>query len=149
MLSADHNGGGAMSSGAKREQPRHVLVVNDTVAILELFQAILEEEGYRVTTDGFSTENTALLQRVKELNPTLIILDLVVVDEKRGWQFLQMLKMERRTAHIPVIICTAAAKLVDELQVHLDTLGVGVVLKPFEVDVLLRAVAYRLATESD
>ena len=28
---------------------RHILVVNDTVEILDLFREILEEEGYRVS----------------------------------------------------------------------------------------------------
>jgi CheY-like chemotaxis protein len=135
-----------MSTEAASERPRHILVINDTVAILELFRAILEDEGYQVTTDGFATESTALLNRVIDLHPDLIILDLLIVDEQRGWQFLQMLKMTRQTASIPVIVCTGAARLVEELQVHLDTMGVGVVLKPFDIDVLLREVAQRLQT---
>ncbi|MGE3799170.1 MAG: two-component system response regulator [Thermomicrobiales bacterium] len=135
-----------MSVAAASERPRHILVVNDTVAILELFRAILEDEGYQVTTDGFATESAALLKRVIDLHPDLIILDLLIVDEQRGWQFLQMLKMARQTASIPVIVCTGAARLVEELQVHLDTMGVGVVLKPFDIDVLLHEVAQKLPT---
>ena len=135
-----------MSAEAASERPRHILVINDTVAILELFRAILEDEGYQVTTDGFATESTALLKRVIDLHPDVIILDLLIVDEQRGWQFLQMLKMERQTSSIPVIVCTGAARLVEELQVHLDTMGVGVVLKPFDIDVLLREVAQKLPT---
>ena len=135
-----------MSAEAASERPRHILVINDTVAILELFRAILEDEGYQVTTDGFATESTALLKRVIDLHPDVIILDLLIVDEQRGWQFLQMLKMARQTSSIPVIICTGAARLVEELQVHLDTMGVGVVLKPFDIDVLLREVAQKLPT---
>lgn len=135
-----------MSVAAASERPRHILVVNDTVAILELFRAILEDEGYQVTTDGFATESAALLKRVIDLHPDLIILDLLIVDEQRGWQFLQMLKMARQTASIPVIVCTGAARLVEELQAHLDTMGVGVVLKPFDIDVLLHEVAQKLPT---
>ena len=135
-----------MSAEAASERTRHILVINDTVAILELFRAILEDEGYQVTTDGFATESTALLKRVIDLHPDVIILDLLIVDEQRGWQFLQMLKMARQTSSIPVIICTGAARLVEELQVHLDTMGVGVVLKPFDIDVLLREVAQKLPT---
>ena len=135
-----------MSAEAASERPRHILVINDTVAILELFRAILEDEGYQVTTDGFATESTALLKRVIDLHPDVIILDLLIVDEQRGWQFLQMLKMARQTSSIPVIVCTGAARLVEELQVHLDTMGVGVVLKPFDIDVLLREVAQKLPT---
>jgi CheY-like chemotaxis protein len=135
-----------MRAEAAGERPRHILVINDTVAILELFRAILEDEGYQVTTDGFATESAALLKRVIDLQPDLIILDLLIVDEQRGWQFLQMLKMARQTASIPVIVCSGAARLVEELQVHLDTMGVGVVLKPFDIDVLLHQVAQKLPT---
>jgi CheY-like chemotaxis protein len=135
-----------MRAEAANERPRHILVINDTVAILEPFRAILEDEGYQVTTDCFAIESAALLKRVIDLHPDLIILDLLIVDENRGWQFLQMLKMARQTASIPVIVCTGAARLVDELQVHLDTMGVGVMLKPFDIDVLLHQVAQKLPT---
>jgi CheY-like chemotaxis protein len=134
----------SMSTEAVSERPRQILVINDTVAILEFYRAILEDEGYQVTTDGFATENAALLQRVIDFQPDLIILDLLILDERRGWQFLQLLKMERQTASIPIIVSTGAARMVEELQVHLDTMGVGVVLKPFDIDVLLREAAQKL-----
>jgi CheY-like chemotaxis protein len=118
----------------------HVFVINDTVAILELFTSLLEEEGYRVTTDGFSVELSELLNRVKADRPDVLVLDLIVHDEGKGWQFLQMLKMDRGTRAIPVVVCTAAAKLVEELHMHLDTMGVAVVLKPFDIDRVLTAI---------
>jgi CheY-like chemotaxis protein len=124
----------------------HVFVVNDTVAILELFTTLLEEEGYRVTTDGFSVELGELLGRVKADRPEVLVLDLIVHDEGKGWQFLQMLKMDRRTRDIPVVVCTAAAKLVEELQMHLDSMGVAVVLKPFDIERVLTAIEKALAS---
>ncbi|MFT4040394.1 MAG: response regulator [Thermomicrobiales bacterium] len=127
------------------ETPAHILVINDTVAILDLFRALLEEEGYRVSTDGFSVELTEMLTRVEGDPPDLIVLDFVVLDELRGWQFLQLLRMSRQTKAIPVVVCTGAARLVEELQVHLDTMHVRVVLKPFDLDTLLGAVAAGLA----
>ncbi|MDQ3225404.1 MAG: response regulator [Chloroflexota bacterium] len=120
--------------------PRHILVINDTVSILELFQALLEDEGYRVTTDGFTVEMVEMLGRVKAERPDLIVLDFIMLDEGKGWQFLQMLKMDRDTRDIPVVACTAAAKMVEELQVHLDEMKVKVVLKPFDIDNLLAEI---------
>jgi CheY-like chemotaxis protein len=124
--------------------PRHILVINDTVAILELFRTLLEDEGYRVTTDDFSIDMLAMLDRVKVERPDLIVLDFIVGDEGKGWQFLQMLKMDRATRDFPVIVCTAAAKLVAELQAHLDEMGVAVVLKPFDIDIILAEIARKL-----
>ena len=73
-----------------------------------------------------------------------MVLDFLIQDEGKGWQFLQMLKMDRDTRDIPVIVCTAAIKLVEELQPHLDAMSVGVVLKPFDIDRLLAAIAEEL-----
>lgn len=129
-----------MANGNMQAEQQHIFVINDTVAILELFRSILEDEGYRVTTDGFSVELIKMLGRVKEAVPDLIVLDFVILDEGKGWQFLQLLKMDREARHIPVIVCTAAARLVEELQTHLDTMGVTVVLKPFDLDHLLHEV---------
>jgi CheY-like chemotaxis protein len=127
-------------ANAQAEQ-QHVFVINDTVAILDLFRSLLEEEGYRVTTDGFSVELIEMLGRVKNARPDVVVLDFVILDEGKGWQFLQLMKMDREVRDIPVIVCTAAAKLVEELQVHLDAMGVAVVLKPFDIDHLLHEIA--------
>ena len=119
------------------QSQKHIFVINDTIAILELFTALLEDEGYRVTTDGFEIEMVELLSRVKADRPDLVVLDFLIQDEGKGWQFLQMLKMDRETRDIPVVVCTAAVKLVEDLQTHLDAMGVGVVLKPFDIEHLL------------
>jgi CheY-like chemotaxis protein len=117
------------------QQPQtHVLVINDTAAILELFTTLLEEEDYRVSTDAFTVEMLPMLERVKTDPPDAIVLDFVIGDEGKGWQFLQLLHMDRETAGIPIVVCSAAAKLVEDLHTHLDTMGVRVVLKPFDID---------------
>lgn len=128
-------------------QGTRIFVINDTVAILDLFRALLDEEGYQVTTDGFSVAAGDLLQRVKDARPDVIVLDLIIQDELRGWQFLQLLKMDRQTRGIPVVVCTAAAKFVEELQTHLDLMGVRAVLKPFDIDDLLRVIATALSRQ--
>ena len=75
------------------------------------------------------------------------MLDFVIQDEGKGWQFLQLLKMDTDTRDIPVIVCTAAAKLVEELQTHLDNMGVAVVLKPFDIDHLLTQIDKKWALQ--
>ena len=125
---------------AETRNQKHIFVINDTVAILELFIALLKDEGYRVTTDMFSVEGSMLLNRVKADRPDLLVLDFVIQDEGKGWQFLQLLKMDPETRGIPVIVCTAAAKMVEELQPHLDNMGVGIILKPFDIDHLLAQI---------
>jgi CheY-like chemotaxis protein len=122
----------------------HILVINDMPQILELFQELLGDEGYRVSTDRFTVETDRLLASVKAACPDLLILDFLIGDEQQGWQFLQMLRMDRETRSMPVIVCTAAVQLVRELQPHLDEMGVAVVLKPFDIERLLAVVGQAL-----
>ncbi len=125
--------------------PAHVLVINDTPEILALFRDLLEEQGYRVTVDQFAGDVGDKLRDIAQAGPDLIVLDFIIGGEPIGWQLLQALRMDRQTAGIPVVVCTAARKLVEELEGHLDQLAIGVVLKPFDIDHLLEEVARALA----
>jgi DNA-binding response OmpR family regulator len=118
-----------------------ILVVNDTQEILELFRLLLEEEGYEVVLAGFPFQQ---ISDIEHVNPDLIILDFVFGDQKTGWQMLQMLKMRRSTATIPIIACTAALDLVREQEGYLVSQGVHVIFKPFDIDQLLASVKQAL-----
>jgi DNA-binding response OmpR family regulator len=123
----------------------HILVVNDTQEILDLFREILEEEGYRVSlySSGFND-----ISQIAVLSPDLVILDLMIGGESQGWQLLQKMKMSRETADIPVIVCTAAVSLARDLEGHLRTKNVGLVLKPFDIDELVDEVKMSLSPAS-
>ncbi|MDQ3694520.1 MAG: response regulator [Chloroflexota bacterium] len=116
---------------------RHVLVVNDTQEILDLFREILEDEGYRVSLYTYAFRDLGDILKQK---PDLIILDFMIGGEDYGWQLLQKMKMSRETAKIPVIVCTAALGLVRQLEGHLKEKNVGIVVKPFDIDDLLREI---------
>jgi CheY-like chemotaxis protein len=123
-------------------QRKHILVINDTQEILELFQQILEGEGgYGVTLLSFEPQ---MLDHIKELKPDLIISDHVFGEEKVGWQFVQRLKMDRETAQIPVIVCSGALKELKEIEGYLVSKNVATLYKPFDVDELLDLVQYKL-----
>lgn len=119
-----------------------IMVVNDSREILELFEEILTDEGYEVDLYSYGVHD---LIEVKESRPDMIILDYLIGEEGYGWQLLQKLKMDRDTAHIPVIVCSAAVKQLRELEAWLAEKGVGVVFKPFDIDDLVVAVRKMLA----
>lgn len=123
-------------------EKQHILVINDTQEILELFRELLEEEGYRVTLSSFALQE---LDDIVALAPDLVILDFIIGGEAHGWQMLQKMKMNRTTAAIPIIVCTAALQLVREIEGHLRAKDVLVVLKPFDIDELLQAVSLALS----
>ena len=121
----------------------HILVVNDTEEILDLFRTILEDLGHRVTAWSFSPDD---LSKVTEIRPDLVILDLMMgATELQGWALLQKMRMHRPTEDIPVIVCSAATNWVREQEGWLAANGVKVVLKPFKVTDLERAVGDALA----
>jgi len=128
------------------ERQTHILVVNDTPEILELFRELLEGEGFRVSLYSYAFRD---LDEIKRAKPDLMILDFIIGGEDHGWQLLQKLKLDRATADLPVIVCTAALGVVRELEGHLREKGVTVVLKPFDIDDLLTEVRARLPETAD
>lgn len=124
---------------------KHILVVNDTQEILDLFRMILEDEGYRVTALGFAVED---LRKIIDGAPDLVILDLVFDREYVGWQTLQKMKMHRETEKIPVLVCTAEIRKAQEIQGYLTEKGVGLLLKPFDIDDLIAQVTRLLSPDT-
>ena len=122
-----------------------IMVVNDTQEILDLFEELLTDEGYEVVLYSYNVQDMAEVEHTK---PDLIILDLLIGGEETGWQMLQKLRMKRSTARIPVIVCTAAARSVQEMEGYLKSKNVGLVLKPFDIDELLAAVKVALKPRS-
>ena len=138
----DHGSTGNGSPSAAEAGSRHVLVVNDTEEIVELFRDILEGMGHRVTATSYAPDD---LKEVIGHQPDLVILDLVIGGEKVGWQLAQKMRMARETESIPIVICTAAAEHVREQEGWLTAQSIKVVLKPFSISELETAVTKALA----
>ena len=117
--------------------PSHILVVNDTQEILELFRDLLEDAGYEVALLSYAPQEIAEIQRI---NPDLIILDLIFGSEQLGMQLLDKLKLKRETATIPVIICSAATTALRDIEGYLKAHNVVIVPKPFDIDLLLATI---------
>jgi DNA-binding response OmpR family regulator len=120
-----------------------IMVINDTQEILTLFRDLLTDEGYDVVLYSSAIHD---MQEIERVAPDLIILDFIFGNENMGFQMLQKLKMRRATERLPVIICTAALQIVREMEGYLQSKGVQVVLKPFNIDDLLEAVRRNLDT---
>jgi CheY-like chemotaxis protein len=118
-------------------QARHILAVNHAPEILELVQELLEEYGYRVSVRA---RDQVTLDDIVDLAPDLVILDYMWSSSDSDWSLLNLLRMDRRTRHVPVVLCTAAVRHVRDLSDHLSAMGVQVVLKPFDIDHLISIV---------
>ena len=124
----------------------HVLLIDDTQAILDIMRDLLEEEGYRVSVSAETLE----LSRIKALQPDVIVQDLLFAGaQETSWHLLTMVRLDPVLARIPLLLCTAATEMVKDptMAENLNRLGVRVLLKPFDLDDLLTAVAEILAAQ--
>lgn len=81
----------------------NIMVVDDDANIRTVLKYRFEREKYSVQ---LATNGVDALKKVNIHKPDLIILDLMM-PEMDGMQFLSILKGDRQTHHIPVIVLTA------------------------------------------
>jgi two-component system phosphate regulon response regulator PhoB len=119
-----------------------ILVIEDEPDILELVQLHLEQAGFRA--QGVENGSRAL-QALRKAVPDAVILDLMLPDLS-GTEPLRVIREERQTRGLPVIILTARTDEVDRV-VGFELGADDYVTKPFsprELVLRLRAVLRRL-----
>jgi CheY-like chemotaxis protein len=82
---------------------RTILVVDDHPDHLYFFRRVLTGAGYAVAEAGRGED---VLPRVLEVEPDLIILDLVLPG-LTGWDVATTVKRDPRTSRVPVFLVTA------------------------------------------
>jgi CheY-like chemotaxis protein len=118
-------------------------LINDDTVFLDLMHELLQdEEGYEVL---ICREWDNAYQFVKDHSPNLVILDIRIGGEERGWTILNLLTLDPATRPIPVVVCSAAIHSLHEHQEWLDRFGVRALPKPFDLDILLDTISSMLA----
>lgn len=87
-----------------------VLVVDDDPKAVQLLNAYLEPAGYRVLTACGGQEGIDVARRE---HPDLIVLDLMM-PEMSGFEVVAVLKRDKRTASIPIVIVSARQMTVED-----------------------------------
>ena len=111
-----------------------VLVIDDNLQNIRLLKEILEDEDFLVYT---SDSGLAILEIVTNLNPDLILLDIMmpVVD---GYEVCKVLKGNSLTQDIPIIMITAKTEG-EDVKKALDLGAFDYIKKPVdEVEVVAR-----------
>jgi len=115
-----------------------IVVINDDTDFLTLMSDLLSDiEGYEVLV---CREGNRAYQFVKENLPDLVILDIRIEGQEAGWTILECLTLDPTTRPIPLIVCSAAIRELQEHQPMLDRYGIDVLPKPFDLDDLLDKV---------
>ncbi len=95
-----------------------ILIVDDVASNLALMKAILSELDCELVT---ATEGGKALALASTRHPDLIVLD-IMMPGMTGFDVLQRLKADAKTANIPVIVVTAY----DDLSFMVKTREIGV-----------------------
>jgi len=118
-----------MKTGKKK-----ILLVEDTIEILQNLAEFLQMEGFEITTAGNGKE--ALLKLSVEV-PDLIITDLLM-PQMDGFEFIKELRKQKAWSKIPVLVFSAKP-LEDEMGI--EEIGADrFMLKPSPVEQILETV---------
>jgi len=120
---------------------KKILVVEDEPDIRELVRYNLEQAGFRVIE---AEGGEAALHKVRTEQPALVVLDLML-PEGNGLEICRILRGERVTAALPIVMLTAKAAEVDRV-LGLEFGADDYVTKPFsprELVARVRAVLRR------
>lgn len=113
---------------------KRVTVVNDHPEFLALVAEFLGEEGYEVTP---IPKHQGAFEQIKRSRPEVVICDLIFDNMPAGWALIDMLYLDPATRPIPVILCSAASRQVQEAAPSLAGKGMIWLEKPFELERLL------------
>jgi two-component system alkaline phosphatase synthesis response regulator PhoP len=114
---------------------RTIFVLEDDSHIRELILYNLKQEGY--VTYGFG-DGTSFYGAIKDSIPDACILDIMLPDVD-GIDVLKSLRMDTRTANIPVIMLTAKTTELDKI-IGLEMGADDYVTKPFSVRELISRI---------
>jgi CheY-like chemotaxis protein len=119
---------------SKRPQ---IVVVNSDLSFLQMIAELLGEEGYDT---AIIQEDSGAFTQIKELQPALVMIELMLSDPERGLMVLNKMRLDPQTAAIPVIIASTATDLIDRNEQHLRAKRCDILLKPFDLEELLTII---------
>lgn len=117
-----------------------ILVVDDSVTILEMIKSMLVSNGYEVLT---ASDGAEALEVARAESPDLILLD-VMLPKLDGYRVCRLLKFDQKYRSIPIIMLTAKTEE-QSMATGIRTGADQYLTKPVEPERLLSAVAGELA----
>ena len=122
-----------------------ILVVDDERSLFPVYDDLFVGEGWACAC--LRSPDSAGV--IAELNPSLIVTDLVFAgDREAGRRFVEALAEDPDTAAIPIVVCSADARQLDESRSWIDTLACAHLAKPFDIDVVIAAIRRCLQTQA-
>lgn len=120
-------------------EKRKILVVEDEPTIAKTLRLGLEAEGFEV---GLAEDGLECLKSVRKEQPDLILLD-VMLPKFDGFKVCRLLKFDKNTSHIPIILCSARNSEADRERGRKAGAD-DYVIKPFDLNGLVEMVRERV-----
>jgi DNA-binding NtrC family response regulator len=122
-----------------------VVAIDASDDVRNLYREMLGGEGYDVATlDCRDATRDAL----REIGPSVIVLDCFLGCDPAGWDLLQVLSLDAELQHVPVVICTTDIRMAHDAHRAALEDDIVVLPKPFDVQELLGVIATALAPET-
>jgi two-component system, OmpR family, response regulator VicR len=116
--------------------PKRILIVDDELAITEMLEQALMDEGYSVRK---TTQSLRFYDEVREYHPDVVLLDLMM-PYLDGEDELRLMSLEPATSDIPVIMITGKPDANDREE-EFRAIGVRkIFIKPVDLNDLLKAI---------
>jgi two-component system, OmpR family, phosphate regulon response regulator PhoB len=117
---------------------KHLLIIEDDLDITDILTSLFTDEGYQVTAINQTDD---IIRTVDEVKPDLIITD-YILEGINGGEYCSQVKKNPETAHIPVVLLSGYAKVLESL----GNYGAdAVIYKPFDNDKLIDTVGAMLS----
>ncbi len=119
--------------------PADILIVDDTLANLQLLSTLLKDEGYKARP---ANSGALALQAIANKKPDLILLDIKMPDMD-GYEVCAALKNNPETKNIPVLFISALNDVSDKIKAF-NAGGLDYINKPFQFEEVKARVATHL-----
>ena len=121
---------------------KRILIVDDEADVVDVLRLVLSKSGYEVLT---ATSGMDGLMRAQSDPPELILLD-IMMHQMDGWEVLKLLRLDERTASIPVVMLSARVEPKDKIR-GLQEGAIDYITKPFAVRDIVGKIAAILGSE--
>lgn len=119
-----------------------VAVLDDDQALIELYQTVLEEEGYNVFPVPISNQLPKILAGISAVSPDVLILD-IHIPGLNSIEIVKSIHASPDLSHLKVLVCSASRPSLNTLQELLNKEGLAapqVLEKPFDLDELSQTI---------
>ena len=119
-----------------------IVIVDDSIDLLEVLKYFLEEKGFEVYT---ATSNHDLKTLIRSFSPDLIILDIFLHGED-GREICKDLRKHEETKYLCVLLFSASSKALTDYKEHGAD---GYLEKPFGLNEIIEKITATLHTCKD